>query len=373
MRTLLINCLLFVVAFLSACSPKSESHYPECKNVIEISENEPAVEYFTLKKIDLPVKYAGGEYFVYNDSIAIIVNSKNPHPFIVTFYNLNTKEEIAGYFKKGNGPSEMLNVAADLKRNYLYVSDYSLNTDTRVNIDSVLIKKNDYAPVFVHFDSSIRSDAFEYVADDTITAINEWYMKGFGASELPEFVQYDAKTGEPFAEIEENTDIYPGTPYGRSMAYTNAGYIVFWARFPVVTVYDKSFKMTKIYKDPYYDFPKLTQVNNSPMLWEDGDSFFFNFGTQTNNFIFANSPRFRVPSGNSKIEFYKSQDFAKKLYEKYEIFCFDNNFNLVRRFKPQNGIIYPHGISYCEQSGNMYITSMDEDEDYCLYKCIFEK
>ena len=74
--------------------------YPTTDNIIRLTDqNMPAVEYFTLEKIRLPEKYADAQYFVYNDSVLIIINNQRPLPFVVTFYNLNTKKIIAGFFK----------------------------------------------------------------------------------------------------------------------------------------------------------------------------------------------------------------------------------------------------------------------------------
>ena len=68
--------------------------YPTTDNIVRLTDqNMPAVEFFTLEKVKLPEKYANAQYFVYNDSVLIIINNQRPQPYVVTFYNLNTQKE----------------------------------------------------------------------------------------------------------------------------------------------------------------------------------------------------------------------------------------------------------------------------------------
>ncbi|MBO7476584.1 MAG: hypothetical protein J6U04_01460 [Salinivirgaceae bacterium] len=365
MKKIIITMIAVAVSGLAA----SAQPYPTTDNIVRLTDqNMPAVEYFTLEKIKLPEKYADAEYHIYNDSIAIIINYKNPQPYVVTFYNLNTKKEIAGFFKYG----EMMMASGDVRCNNLIVRDGSLHVISRLNIDSVLTEKYAYKPSVTQLPTA---HSCVYVDENTITMENPMYVSDeYGVEGLPEFIQFDAKTGKPLANYKQNNKNFPSNLTQRSIAYCNSKYIAFWYDFPIITIYDKDFNLIKMYRDDKF---KDTEVREEDLeLLSDNIDGFFLFARQTDNYIFACNGRAHI----SREEFLKkggfqwaqTADFTMARFKDQEIWCFDNDMNLVRRFKCKNRISFIRKISYNEKTKNLFINAMDENEVYCLYRCILK-
>ena len=128
--------------------------YPTTDNIVRLTDqNMPAVEYFTLEKVKLPEKYADAQYFVYNDSVLIIINNQRPQPYVVTFYNLNTQKEIAGFFLEGTWSDRISKGGGTMYRNTLIVADGFAHIMVRFNVDSVLTEKFAYKPAITQLPS----------------------------------------------------------------------------------------------------------------------------------------------------------------------------------------------------------------------------
>lgn len=369
---------LFVLLFATSCKQTNKTPYPTTDNVVLLTdENMPAVEYFTLEKIDLPEKYADDSYYVYNDSVVIIVDSEHPDPFIVTLFNLNTKEEIAGYFKKGNGPNEMISVMAKRHRNYLHLIDLGTHAASRLNIDSALTKGFDYKPVIIDLECPLIDD-FVYSGQDTIIMVNQMYINdGYGVSNLPEFIKYDAKTGDLLNDYKRNEVNMPANMIQRSIVNLGNKYAVLWGTLPIITIYDQNLNLVKLYRDSKYKDPDILVYDEGlPMLAVDGFSLFFSLNCQTDNYFFAQNIRHQMTGTEfgrkGGIKWLSSEDARFGRYKDTEIWCFNNNAELVRRFKSRENIIL-HRSSYNEKTGKLYVEAKDKDEETNLYLCVFDK
>ncbi len=371
---------MLIVALLcvcNSCTQSSVTPYPTTKNIVRLTDkNMPEVESFSLEKVSLPEEYANAEYHVYNDSIAIIVNYNHPQPYIVTFYNLNTQKEIAGYFKKGQGPDELITATGSMHHNYLIVRDGTIQAVSRLDVDSVLLKRNEYKPAITLLGGKTSSCVF--VDENTITMANPYYINdGFEVEGLPEFIQYDAKTAEPLANYKQNDKNFPANVTLRSIVYCNSKYIAFWYKYPVVTIYDNDFNLVKMYRDDIFkDNDEIGKVKPSMLIASGFDDFFI-FCNQTENYIISTNGRWQMSaselSENGGNQWMKSIDFIMTRFGNQEIWCFDNDMNLVRRLKCSDTIGFISSVSYNEESKTFYISAMNEDEEYCLYRCIFKK
>lgn len=346
--------------------------YPTTNNIVRLTDqNMPAVEYYTLEKIKLPDKYVNAEYHVYNDDIVIIINYKNPQPYVVSFYSLSTKKEIAGYFRKG----ELVMATGDLRCNNLIVRDGVLHIASQLNIDSVLIYGYAYSPTVTQLSSG---HSCVYVGENTITMTNPQYVNdGYGVEGLPEFVQYDAITGKPLADYKKNDKNYPSNLTQRSIAYCNSKYMVFWHNFPIITIYDKDFNLLKMYRDDKFKDLEVAKQGPQSMLFVNGLASFFTFSCQTDNYIFAHNGRWQVTEDEIKkrnsYEGTQSADFSMARFKNHEIWCFDNDMNLVRRFKCKNKLGFIRNVSYNEKSNILYINAKDANDEYCLSRCKFDQ
>lgn len=373
---MLITSSVFFLFYSCNQSPADAQPYPTTKNVIRLTDqNMPAVEYFSVEKIKLPEEYTHAQYYVYNDSVVIIVNDMHPQPYILTFYNLNTQKEFVGYFKKGNGPDELISASGTMHRNYLILRDGSAHAVVRLNIDSALAEGYAYKPAITRLEGAAHSCVF--AGGNTITMINPYYINdGFGVKGLPEFIQYNAKTGKLLANYKKNEKNFPANLTQRSIAYCDSKYIAFWYKYPIITIYDKDFNLIKMYRDDMFKDDAIRIVDNSEMLTESLCDFFI-FSCQTNNHILATNGRGQISRSDflkkGGFKWAQSTDFNLARFKNQEIWCFDNDMNLVRRFKCSNVISFIRSVSYNDKSKTLYINAMDEDEEYCLYKCIFKK
>lgn len=98
------------------------------------------------------------DFFVYNDSVLVVINKpKKDNPFVV-FHNLNTDRNIAKYINLGNGPGEMLNCIAHIRGSNLYVHDFVKNTLSVIDVDSVLLYRECYKlRPFIRFSDTVGS------------------------------------------------------------------------------------------------------------------------------------------------------------------------------------------------------------------------
>lgn len=368
---------LAAMLFSSCDHIMSDGHpYPTIENMVRLTDqNMPSVESFSVEKVELPEEYANAFFYVYNDSIVIIENVAHPQPYIVTFYNMNSRKEMAGFFTKGSGPGELISATSQLHRNYLIVRDGMSHAVTRLNIDSVLNVGNAYIPFITRTKETVCSCV--YSGNDTITASNPMYISSdFGVEELPEFMQYDVKTGELLAEYKENNKNFPASLTQRSIAYCNSKYIAFWTIFPIITIYDNEFNLVKMYRDDKFKDPTVVGGDSESMLISDGLNSAFCFGGQTDNYVFAINSRCQISRDevkkNGGIQWLGSPDFRLAMAKEQEIWCFDNDMNLVRRLKCRNTIGQFSCISYNEKTNNLFITARDEDDEHFLFKCIIQ-
>lgn len=290
---------------------------------------------------------------------------------------MNTQKVIAGYIRKGNGPNELISAWSTLHRHSLILRDGTACAVACINIDSALIGYV-HKPIITRLEGSAHPCVF---IDEMLTMVNPYYINdGFGVNGLPEFIQYDVKTGKLLANYKNNDKNFPANLTQRSIAYCNSKYIAFWYCFPIITIYDKDFNLMKMYRDDKFNDPAVVNIGGEfSELLSDGFNEFFMFGCQTENHIIAINVRGQM----LKSEFQRkggyqwaqnnSADFTLTRCKNQEIWCFDNDMNLVRRFKCSDTIGFIRSVSYNEKSKTLYINAMDEDEEYCLYRCVFEK
>ena len=350
--------------------------YPTTDNIVRLTEqNMPAVEYFTAEKVKLPEIYANAEYHIYNDDIAIIINYTNPQPFVITFYNLNTKKIIAGFFKKG----ELRMASGQMRCNDFIVTDGILHTVSRFNIDSVLVDGFAYTPTVTQFGTTYAS-SLVYVDENTIAMPNSQYITGdFGVEGLPEFLLCNAKTGKPLTDYKQNNKNFPSNLTQRSIAYCNSKYVAFWHCFPIITIYDKDFNLVKMYRDDKFEDPEVAESKmgqQSSYLSVKGFASFFRFDCQTDNYIIAANGRNLITGAEvmkkGGINWVESPQYFDR-FKDAEIWCFDNDMNLVRRYKCKNKIGIILKVSYNEKTENLFIAAKDANGEVSLYRCKFNK
>ncbi len=165
-------CLICI--FLYGCAVNKHEEWPY---QIEIDESikSKAIQ-LKAEIVEQSMQFINAkDFFVYNDSVLIVLNK--PHksnPFVI-FHNLNTNRDIAKYINLGNGPGEMLNCIAHIRNSNLYVHDFVKNILAIIDIDSVLISGETYKlDPFIRFSNNVGSPFVTMYDDDTLIMLNPY-------------------------------------------------------------------------------------------------------------------------------------------------------------------------------------------------------
>ncbi len=350
----------------------SGKYYPQTDSVINLTESDlPKIEWFTLKKIDIPKGYEDlSAYYLYQDSILIMVNAFNPKPkpYMLTVMNYKTKEIIAEYFRYGKANGKLKNLVVKLHENYLYAADTEKKIVTRLSIDSILAKGSAYTTKFTPYNSLKLMD-YVYTTDSTITWANTQYINGFGVETVPSFVQTNLD-GTYLYNYAKNDSINIHFPMERTITLFNSQYIEFWLNFPAINIYDSNFNIVKQYRDTKFNDTEL-ELDYDHVFEKEIALECFSFGGQTEKSLLVNNYRASVVLENGEGHLVYHGDPANG--EFHEIWVFDTSCNLVRRLKCRNLKGQVGVLSYCDQSGNLYMNVFEEYKNKVLYQCIFEK
>ena len=231
-------------------------------------------------------------------------------------------------------------------------------------MDSVIEKQNDYVPTIIYHQADVML-SYVFVGNDTIVSANGMFIKKFDVDEVPEFELYNAKTGKALQNYHHNEKNFPPNAVYRTMTYSNSKFVVFWVKFPVISIYDKNFKIIKQYRDSKFEDCKLSldgEFNN--IVCKEYIDGYFSFGCKTRNYIIANNMRCNINKKEITDEFDTSKDL--------EIWVFDTDMNLRRRLKPEHDVKQAICNSYSENSNTFYINGYDEDGENALFKCVLK-
>lgn len=77
-------------------------------------------------------------FWVYADSVLVVLNKKHKDGHFVELYNLYTKENIAKLYRLGDAPNEMLSARIDMNGKTMFVNDYVKGQIAVVDLDSLL-------------------------------------------------------------------------------------------------------------------------------------------------------------------------------------------------------------------------------------------
>lgn len=201
-------------------------------------------------------KYKYANYFyVYNDSILIVVNSKPKEGYFIEFSNLSTNATIANMYKYGNGHSELLSANVELNNDMLFVNDYVKSQYAFINMDSLLAhdgrytvsprqRKHSGSPTAIPYKDMLLVEN-PYCYSSTDTKILQGVEQG-----MPRFLTITSDV-----EAEEPSDVKFNTRNvavdGKIISDDPCGNIVY-ASFgqPNVEFYDNNLTLKKIVTGP---------------------------------------------------------------------------------------------------------------------------
>lgn len=350
--------LISILFLVTSCRSDGYDFPKAPEQVFLTEENMPPIEYFTLEEVELPeTAELSNEFYVYADTLLLTTQERRPEPYLLSVFNMKTKKMYAGYFTKGNGPGELLSIDCKFRNDEIYVYDYVRHAISIVSIDSILEKKYEYKPAIVKIEEMVCIDFIRRIKDSIVGQyVNHFY--GFGCDKQPEFIKISCSDG--VASCKRTSEINSFDVNQRRTFYnrhTNQ-YISEWLSFPYINIYDENFALQKQYIGP--DSYMLDIVCQDGMLSEKDNAHTTYYGRcfqSRNHILFVN---------NREIK-------EHPLVPIQEIYCFDSTLNFVRRFKQKEAIRSFGAISFCEESGDLYLNAADKDGVRRLYKCIFDK
>lgn len=360
-----ITIVIGIIMLAGSCQNKSYEFPKAPEQVFLTEENMPPVEYFTLEKVGLPKGAQIDQRFnVYADTLLLTEQDKAPSPFMLSVYNLNTKELVAGYFTKGRGPGEMIAPSCVFRGSEVFVVDLALKRVAVLNIDSIAQLRYDYKPTIINTDRICTE--YTRCVNDTLIGINDFHFYGFGYEQVPEFIKVSCADGK----LPDNYS--PKKMQGAGPANINSRisyfnnytkqYVVAWCRFPYINIFDENFDLQKQYIGPDSYMTNLDEDAFGVLSKDTALTLYYNGGTQTdNNLLYVNYRKSGV-----------NMDWAP---DNIEIYCFDKSLNLVRRLKQKETTkAFLFNPSYCEKTGNLYFEARNNDSgELELYRCIFDK
>ncbi len=358
---------IIVAMCLYSCQNNSKHIYPspDVDNITYFEDMQmPEVENYKLQQLPTPEDNPNGEYFVYADTVLIVVNFMgNPEHDVFTCYNLNTLDSIAGIIKIEDDSDEMIGDMPKYRNGNLDVHNVIDNTIYSLCVDSILEKKDKYEPYITQIDDRICDFVFK---GDTVIVSNDSYVNGFGVSpEVPNFISLSRETGQSFNKIVANQECFPGSASLRSFFYNTKldQYFEIWVSFPVINIYDKNFELIKQYKYRNHEDITFEPTGewNTLMPKDYNFVYYFEYACQTEKYFYVianNIPTYGLSEG---------EDFTKQ-----EIWCFDYDNNLKRRIRIKNHEFNDFLLSVNEQTGNIYLCSITSEGETSLYKLIKE-
>ena len=361
--------LLFILCLLIICSCKEQTKTESLKGeVIQLTEETlpPMKEFYSVR-----LNYPHEEMFnvpytsVYNDTIIALFERQNVDSHFIYVINLNTGKIYGEYFKKGNGPGELMRPSFDIRNNHLFVQDPHLWAVARMNIDSIIVKGNDYnvVPKFVKSWEGFSGN--DMPNDSTLVSIDPWYFHDGryeqGSSRL---FKVDLKTGERVVPFTPNNEIKLADRItGGFIMHFDDKLIYAYEYKPIVCFMNSNYESIRTYMGPEPDDLKYKESENMPKLEHDAGGRFYLYASsilaESEHYLFMQTYRY-----------HNVEELSLRGCDT-EIWQFEKaTMNFVARYHPNvNHEILT--LSYSEATNTFYFTvAKDEFE---LHKSVWEE
>lgn len=313
----------------------------------------------TLKCIDTLI-YAK-EFFVYRDSVLIVLNNRNEDTHFLEFYRLSDMRPITQLYRSGNGPDELLSANVDINGNTLTVNDFIKSQVAVVDIDSLLADPTYSAsPVRLKVESLFNATPYKdrFLLDNPYSFADE---KAGIVQEAPRFIVTDEeKTYEEKNKYQYYTRNVTG---GRIIANEAKNRVVYAnGNQSSVEIYDMELNLLRTITGPV-DLPTQYVIHNEE-------------GGMPNEVIFkTNIPYAYVDYCTDDDYFYLTyvgDMFGRGQKEQdlnFIIFKFDWDGNFIDSYPVHS---YVRSISKSRKDDAFYVTILSSDGLPVLIK-LYEK
>jgi len=293
------------------------------------------------------------EFFVYNDSVLIVLNRKYENTNFIEIYELKNLKLIGSFFRLGSGPDEMLSALAVLNENLLIVSDYVKNAIGVVNIDSVLNNPTYRVTPYRHYLES--PSIVPFFEGNKLVAENSKSFKDedLGVdTKLPRLLLIDKHAR--FIDTQK-TEYYTRnvTCDGDIITNKKTKRIVYsYMCKPLLEFYDENLNLIKSIKGPD-KLPAKYRIENKEIIFDGVVPYtYLNFCSNNNNFWVTYIGDYLT---NGK----RMEDFPIWIFE------FDWNGNFIKSYNAKQ---YISSISISKSSDLFYATGYDSDKSPILLK-----
>ena len=354
MKKIIIGILVSLIFF--ACSEKKKNSYKQ--ENIRISDSLMPCKELSIEKVELPEEFAASRYYVISDSILLIVHDKAPDPYYVSIVNMNNMEIINQLYMRGNGPNDLLSIFAYINKDYVCIEDFTKSIIMHIKTESLLSKSFKYPS-----QTKIKDTygGFNWINDTTIVITNGWYYEEMIKNDsVPELLYLD-NNGEYIQNYPKTkSGIFSANYSGGFLATNKEKKVFYYAKktHPEIIFYKDTMPI-KIYYGPDEDNTEFQLEQNTILRFKDNyHYYYYDYCASTNNVFFKNL-RSHGKVGENPLE---------KEKQTTEIFRLDWDGNLIGRYKIRGKNLA--GISFCEETNTLYVTSYDEVEERTLYKAV---
>jgi len=311
-----------------------------------------AVDTIGINPDDFP---AARKYYVYKDSVLIVVNDKPSVGHFLDFVNINTGERISSLYKYGKGHGELMNATVDLNDGKLFVNDFMNSQFSFVDMDSVLMLREKYMPYPIKHNTTSSptvvpyKDLFivenPYCYSDEREGISQGVEQG-----VPRFILTDGKEknleGKGFKYNPRNVAVD-----GR-IARKDDGSRYVYASFgqSIVEFYDENLKLIKMVKGPK-DLPTKYKTFSYQKGGQQEITYKGRIPYAFLGYCCDKSYVYLMYIG----DFYTSEEKTEKMNSYILQFDWDGNF-----IKCYNTGLYTSNITKGNQEGTFYATTLND-------------
>ena len=355
-----VNLILATLVFTLASCQQSKNIDPN--KVTHISnENIPPLQQVDFEVIDLPEEECmNSTFFVYQDTILIIRPSMGHGEYNMIVMNMNTKKIICKYLKRGNGPGEVLFCDFDLRQNRFVANDILAKRLIVFNLDSLLIKKQEYVPQV--YQTRLDFISADKLSDTSFVFLNGWYMDGCGVKEnenTQELLVSGMNCDKDY-EIPQNAAPIMGDISGSSVLTNIEKQKVFitYSYKPQFTLLNSNLDTLKVIYGPDPFIKQKYKRDAVGIISKTCSYYVFGPVISTDSHIFACSSRLQnIPK--TKIREVEMQD---------EIYKFDWDGNMVGRYQMSKKMFFFCAAGYSEKTNIFYFCAKDENDEVHLCK-----
>ncbi|MBP5420298.1 MAG: hypothetical protein J6Y72_10860 [Bacteroidales bacterium] len=349
--------LLFALLLIAIIGCQKEQQTSD-KTIFLNESNLPPMTILEGTIVESPDSAFHPRHIVYNDSILFVIDSA-PEDKFLTVYNLNNGTLIAEYYSKGEGPNEMISPIVLGRRNELWLWDIPTNKHAVMFVDSVIEKGNSYQPQNVFINSS--PEGICWFSDSLVIVSNGAYFDKLDCpKEIPEFLKFDGKTGEPLQNISINDKFNPFNVTGAALL-SNPEKNLFFAGYyntPKAAFFDTNMNLVRVFIGPEPDDAEYEIRKNGEVDLKSNYHNYEYYGNCTcdDKYIFICN----CHEHNLKIKGIKDLHNFKR--ENSDIYVFNWEGNFIARIKSKMPYLF-YGLSYCDSSKTLYATVDENNAD----------